>query len=139
MTSFIVHDTEELRPVAEAFVKQIRENPSRSVFAFHGDMGAGKTTFIAEICRTLGVKDDVASPSFSLINEYLTDSGPVFHFDFYRLKSAAEAADIGTDDYLYSGALCLLEWPQRVAEILPDDTVEVNIEILPDGSRRITF
>lgn len=139
MNSFIVHDTEGLRPVAEAFVKQFRENPERTVFAFRGDMGAGKTTFIAEICRTLGVKDDVASPSFSLINEYLTDAGPVFHFDFYRLKSAAEAADIGTEDYLYSGALCLLEWPQRVEEILPDDTAEVNIEILPDGSRRITF
>lgn len=139
MNSFIVHDTEVLRPVAEAFVRQFRENPERSVFAFHGDMGAGKTTFIAEICRILGVEDDVASPSFSLINEYLTDAGPVFHFDFYRLKSAAEAADIGTEDYLYSGALCLLEWPQRVEEILPDDTAEVNIEILPDGSRRITF
>lgn len=137
MTEILIHSLEELPSAAAAF---LNARAGRNVFAFNGDMGAGKTTFIAEICRALKVVDEPASPTFSLINEYATECGDsIFHFDFYRLKSAAEAADIGAEDYLYSGALCLIEWPQRVEEILPEDTVYVNINVLADGSRSISF
>lgn len=113
----------------------------RTVFAFDAPMGSGKTTFIAEVCRCLGIEDTASSPSFSIINEYMPAGGgdPVYHFDFYRLESAAEAAEIGAEDYLYSGCLCLIEWPERVEEILPDDTVRVRIDVGADGSRILTF
>lgn len=113
---------------------------SRSVFAFYGEMGAGKTTFIAEVCRCLGVSDDSGSPTFSIVNEYrAADGSPIYHFDFYRLDSPAEALDMGADDYFYSGHLCLIEWPEKIGSLLPDDAVEVNIEVNPDGSRTLSF
>lgn len=104
-------------------------------------MGAGKTTFIAALCRALGVDADEAnSPSFSIINEYRSDTTAelIYHFDLYRLESLEEAIEIGTEDYFDSGALCLLEWPDRVEDILPDDTVRVNITVNPDESRTVT-
>lgn len=113
---------------------------SRTVFAFYGEMGAGKTTFIAEVCRCLGVSDDSGSPTFSIVNEYRTaDGSPIYHFDFYRLDSPAEALDMGADDYFYSGHLCLIEWPEKIGSLLPDDAVEVTIEVNPDGSRTLSF
>lgn len=111
-----------------------------TVFAFHGEMGAGKTTFISALARALGVTDDVSnSPSFSLVNEYRSDTTAelIYHFDLYRLESLAEALDIGVEDYFDSGALCLIEWPDIVADILPDDTVDVFIDVNPDGSRTL--
>jgi len=113
-----------------------------TVYAFRGEMGAGKTTFIAQLCRALGVEDDVAnSPSFSIINEYRSEETAelIYHFDLYRLESLEEAFDIGVEDYFESGAICLIEWPERVADILPDDTVWVDIIVNPDGSRDLSM
>lgn len=113
-----------------------------TVFAFNGEMGAGKTTFIMQLCRALGVEDDLAgSPSFSLINEYRSDTTAelIYHFDLYRLESLEEAFDIGVEDYFDSGAVCLIEWPERIEDILPDDTVKINIIVNPDESRTITI
>lgn len=113
-----------------------------TVFAFQGAMGAGKTTFIAALCRALGVDDDpTSSPSFALINEYRSDTTAelIYHFDLYRLESLEEAFDIGVEDYFDSGAVCLIEWPERVADILPDDTVWVDVAEQPDGSRTLAI
>ncbi len=111
-----------------------------TVYAFYGEMGAGKTTFIRELCRALGVEDDLAnSPSFSIINEYRSDSTAelIYHFDLYRLESVDEALEIGVEDYFDSGALCLLEWPERIEPLLPDDTVKVTVTANPDESRAL--
>lgn len=114
-----------------------------TVFAFNGSMGAGKTTFINALAKILGVTDDMAnSPSFSIINEYnsSTDGKPIYHFDLYRLESLEEALDIGVEDYFDSGSVCLIEWPDRVEAILPEDTVEVDICVNhEDLSRDITI
>ncbi len=108
-----------------------------TVFAFYGGMGAGKTTFVKALCEVLGVTDDtVTSPTFAIVNEYRSDSGElIYHFDFYRVKRLEEVYDMGYEDYFYSGALCLIEWPELVEELLPEDTVRVTIEEQPDGSR----
>lgn len=114
----------------------------RKTVAFHGSMGAGKTTFISALCRHLGVNETAASPSFAIINEYKAHpSGElIYHFDFYRLDSAADAMEIGAEDYFYSGNLCLIEWPERVEELLPEDCVHVSIgaDELTD-KRKLTF
>lgn len=126
-----------LPEAAREFIKIMGDN---TVFAFYGEMGAGKTTFIAELCRALGVEDDVAnSPSFSIINEYRSAETAelMYHFDLYRLESLDEAFDIGVEDYLDSGALCFIEWPDRIDDILPDDTVRVDIKVNDDGSRTL--
>ena len=112
-----------------------------TVYAFRGEMGAGKTTFIRELCRALGVEDDLAnSPSFSIINEYRSDKTAelIYHFDLYRLESVDDALEIGVEDYFDSGALCLLEWPERIEPLPPDDTVTVNVNVNPDMSRTMT-
>lgn len=112
-----------------------------TVYAFNGEMGAGKTTFINALAKALGVEDDATgSPSFAIINEYRSDTTAelIYHFDLYRLESLEEAYDIGVEDYFDSGALCLIEWPERVADILPDDTVRVDIKVMDDGSRVLT-
>ena len=113
-----------------------------TVYAFNGPMGAGKTTFIRALVRDLGVNDDEASsPSFSIINEYRSDTTAelIYHFDLYRLESVEEALEIGVEDYFDSGALCLLEWPERIEALLPDDTVIVDIAVNPDESRTLTL
>ena len=113
-----------------------------TVYAFYGEMGAGKTTFINALCRALGVEEDpTGSPTFSIINEYRSDTTAelIYHFDLYRIESTDQALDIGVEDYFDSGALCLLEWPERIADILPDDTVRVDITETPDGSRLLTI
>lgn len=104
-------------------------------------MGAGKTTFINALCRALGVEDDhTGSPTFAIVNEYRSDTTAelIYHFDLYRIENLEQAFDIGVEDYLDSGALCFIEWPDRIDDILPDDTVRINIEVLPDGGRRLT-
>lgn len=134
-----IASTDDLNRAADEFVRLM---DSLTVYAFNGEMGAGKTTFIMALLRRLGVGDDLAgSPSFAIINEYRSDTTAelIYHFDLYRLESLEEALDIGIEDYFDSGALCLLEWPERVADILPDDTVSVDIRVNDDGSRTLTF
>ena len=113
-----------------------------TVYAFYGQMGAGKTTFINALCRALGVATDMTgSPSFAIINEYRSDTTAelIYHFDCYRLESEAEAVDIGTEDYLDCGAICLIEWPERIESLLPDDTVRVDITVNDDNTRQLTL
>ena len=113
-----------------------------TIFAFYGEMGAGKTTFINALSHALGVEEDVTnSPSFSIINEYRSDTTAelIYHFDLYRLESIDEAFDIGVEDYFDSGALCLLEWPERIEDLLPDDTVKIKITVAENDTRTLTL
>ena len=127
----------EIKEAAEKFVSQMSES---KVFAFYGKMGAGKTTFISAVCEALGVRDVINSPTFAIVNEYLSGDGEyIYHFDFYRIRNIGEALDIGYYDYLDSGSVCFMEWPELVESILPDDTVKVYIEEEADGSRTIRF
>lgn len=129
---------EALPEAARAFVRAIDQS---TVFAFYGKMGAGKTTFIKAVCEALGVTDVVNSPTFSIVNEYRSDTTGelIYHFDFYRIQRLEEVYDMGYEDYFYSGALCFIEWPELVEDLLPGDAVKVQIEEQPDGSRTITF
>lgn len=135
-----INDLDGLENAATRFVSLMGDY---TVFAFYGAMGAGKTTFIRALCHRLGVEEDMAnSPSFSIINEYRSDTTAelIYHFDLYRLESLEEAMDIGTDDYFDSGALCLLEWPERIEPMLPDDTVRVDIAVdEATDTRRLTL
>ena len=138
----------ELNNIDAAARQFVEAMGDRTVFAFYGGMGAGKTTFIKAVCEQLGVVEDiVASPTFAIVNEYEAASphtshlspltSKIFHFDFYRIKRLSEAQDLGFDDYLYSGHLCFIEWPELIEPLLPDDTVRVTIEEQPDGSRLV--
>lgn len=111
----------------------------KNIFCFYGELGAGKTTLIKEICKQLGVKDEGSSPTFSLINEYLTiGDKKIFHFDLYRLKSESEIYDIGYEDYLFSGNYCFIEWPEKIERLLPPDFVIVKIDV-KEGERIISL
>lgn len=137
MKTITINSLADLPRAAREFVELMDDS---TVFAFYGDMGAGKTTFINALCRELGVSEDIAtSPSFSLVNEYRSDTTAelIYHFDLYRLDNLDEALDMGIEDYFDSGALCLLEWPERVEELLPDDTVRVKLFVNDDDSRTI--
>ena len=113
--------------------------PKKRLFAISGPMGAGKTTFIQALCRKLKVKDTVTSPTFSIVNEYLTKAGePVYHFDLYRLRKPEEMLDIGYEDYFYSGKYCFIEWPQVSADLIPDDSLYITI-VVDDESRERRF
>ena len=129
---------EHIREAARQFTDQIGEH---TVFAFYGKMGAGKTTFIKAVCEELGVSDVITSPTFAIVNEYRSDATNelIYHFDFYRIKKLEEVYDMGYEDYFYSGALCFIEWPELIEELLPDDAVRVTITEEPDGSRSINF
>ena len=130
-----IQDIEHIREAAREFINQIGD---RRVFAFYGRMGAGKTTFVKAICEELGVEDVITSPTFAIINEYTQPDGePLYHFDFYRIKKLEEVYDMGYEDYFYSGALCFIEWPELIEEVLPDDAVRVHIEVQPDDSRLV--
>lgn len=121
--------------IAREFIEKF---PEQRVFAFYGKMGAGKTTFIQAVCRELGSADNVISPTFALINEYKTDSmHSIYHFDFYRIEDMEEAFDLGYEDYFYSGEYCLIEWPEKIEPLLPENYVEVKIEALNNGDRNI--
>ena len=113
----------------------------RTLVAFYAPMGAGKTTFTTAVCKELGVEEDaISSPTFAIVNEYRGKGGrPVFHFDFYRIESPSEALDIGLYDYLDSGELCLMEWPENVEGLLPEETLRVQISVQPDGSRLLSW
>ena len=128
----------DLDRAAKAFLEEIGEN---RLVAFYAPMGAGKTTFTTAVCKQLGVQEDaVSSPTFAIVNEYRTGTGePLYHFDFYRIERLEEAFDIGLYDYLDSGCLCLMEWPENIEELLPEETVKVNIRVNPDGSRTLSW
>ncbi len=127
----------ELAKVATALIESIGY---ANILAFYGKMGAGKTTFIKAICAALQVKDMVNSPTFAIVNQYDTPKDtPIFHFDFYRMESPQEALDIGFDDYIDSGALCLMEWPEKIAPLLPEDCIEIHIDLLPNLDRQISW
>ena len=130
-----------LDTIHEAAKEFIANMDDRTVFAFHGKMGAGKTTFIKALCEELGVEDVINSPTFAIINEYRSETTGelIYHFDFYRINKLSEAEDIGTEDYFYSGALCFIEWPELIEDVLPGDAVKVYIDELEDGSRKIHF
>lgn len=107
------------------------------VLAFHGSMGAGKTTLIHAVCAQAGVTDPVSSPTFSLINEYVSPAGPIYHMDLYRLNNETDAIRAGIEDALYSGATCLVEWPEKIPGLLPDSTIHIQLTLAPEGKRRL--
>lgn len=134
MIEIFIPSLDGIAGAAREFVSQIGTN---RVFAFYGNMGAGKTTFIKAVCEQLGVKDAVTSPTFAIVNEYESDMGAIYHFDFYRIKNLGEVMDLGFEDYAYSGNLCLMEWPELIEELLPENTVNVNISETPGGGRTV--
>lgn len=141
-----IENLDNIRAAAREFIQHMGE---ARVFAFYGKMGAGKTTFVKAICEELGVEDVITSPTFAIINEYSIDNHDIqrstfnvqriYHFDFYRIKKLEEVYDMGYEDYFYSGALCFIEWPELIEEILPEDAVRVSIVEQEDGTRTVSF
>jgi tRNA threonylcarbamoyladenosine biosynthesis protein TsaE len=134
----IIKDLADLEWAAKEFLKEIGD---RKIIAFYAPMGAGKTTFTTAICQQLGVKEDaISSPTFAIINEYKAGDGEsVYHFDFYRINKTSEALDIGFYDYIDSGCLCIMEWPENIEDILPEETLKVSIKVQPDESRVVSW
>jgi hydrolase, P-loop family len=133
-----IDSLDNIRAAAREFVKNMGEG---NVYAFYGKMGAGKTTFIKAVCEELGVDDVITSPTFSIVNEYRSETTGelIYHFDFYRIKKLEEVYDMGYEDYFYSGALCFLEWPELIEELLPGSAVKVTITQNDDDSRTVDF
>ena len=132
-----IQSLETINNTAQQFIEQIGAN---TIFAFNGSMGAGKTTFIKAICEVMGVKENVNSPTFAIVNEYETgDKKIIYHFDCYRINKIQEALDLGAEEYLYSGNLCFIEWAENIASLLPDSVVQVNIEEGENGERNLTI
>lgn len=136
MKELVINDIDKIDNIAREFVNLMGDN---TVFAFYGKMGAGKTTFIKSLCKVLGVEDEVNSPTFAIVNEYrsATTAELIYHFDFYRIKKLEEVYDLGYEDYFYSGALCFIEWPELIEELLPADAKKVTITENSDGSRTV--
>ena len=132
-----IYNLEEISVTAQDF---IRLTEGASVIAFYGSMGAGKTTFIRALCEAKGVNEAVTSPTFAIVNEYQSAAlEPIYHFDFYRIRRLSEAYDMGFEDYLYSGHLGLIEWPELVEELLPENTIRVHIDVNDDGTRTVRW
>ena len=132
-----INSIEDIDRAAAEFLNEIGDN---TLVAFYAPMGSGKTTFTTAICRVLGVTDPVGSPTFAIVNEYLrADGDSIYHFDFYRINKLAEAIEIGLYDYLDSGCLCIMEWPENIDELLPEETLKVSIAVNPDMSRTISW
>ncbi len=136
-----IESLEQIQDAAKQFIAQMG---TAKVFAFYGKMGAGKTTFIKAICEQLGVEDVITSPTFAIVNEYTVNypspiASVIYHFDFYRIKKMEEVYDMGYEDYFYSGALCFLEWPELIEELLPEDAVKVTIQENEDGTREVVM
>lgn len=136
--SIEINNLEDIQKAAGEFLRQVE---GHNLIAFYAPMGAGKTTFTTALCTRLGVKEDaVSSPTFSIINEYRTSEGQsIYHFDFYRIERLEEALDIGLYDYLDSGSLCLMEWPENIEPLLPEETLKVYITVNSDLSRTLTW
>ena len=132
-----IHDISDLPAVAAKFTSTMGNN---RIFALHGEMGAGKTTFVKAVCEALGVKDVVNSPTFTIVNEYAAGNGrSIYHFDFYRIRKKEEAFDFGYEEYIYSDAICFIEWPELIEELLPEEHKNIYIHTETDGSRTICF
>jgi tRNA threonylcarbamoyladenosine biosynthesis protein TsaE len=133
-----IDNLENIHEAAKQFIENMGNG---KVFAFYGSMGAGKTTFIKAICECLGVEDVITSPTFAIVNEYRSEASAelIYHFDFYRIKKLEEVYDMGYEDYFYSGALCFIEWPELIEEIMPQDATKVTITEQEDGSRLVEF
>ena len=132
-----INSIDEIAQAAREFKAAIGEH---RVIAFHGEMGAGKTTFIKALCAEFGVTDNVASPTFAIINEYLAgDGSTIYHFDLYRMETIADLQNIGVEDYFYSGNFCLVEWPELAEPLFPNNVLNVTITVLPDKTRKISF
>ena len=137
MKEIVIDSLNELKDVAEAVIERL---DGRNVVALYGPMGAGKTTLISAIMEHLGSTDNVTSPTFALVNQYNTaNEQPVYHFDFYRINRIEEAFDMGYEEYFYSGDLCLVEWPELVEQLLPEEAMVVKIEILSPTERKFTI
>jgi len=133
----VAKSLKDLPKIASAILADLSEE---RIFAFNAKMGAGKTTLIKAICKVLNVKEIVSSPTFSLVNEYTSEKfGPVFHFDFYRIKKIDEVYDIGYEEYLFSDAYCFIEWPELVVDLLPEKFVQIDIEVGEDEERTIKY
>ena len=131
---FIINNLDELPEVAQKIIDQLQYK----LITFEGEMGAGKTTFIKEFVKALGTNDEISSPTFSIVNEYETDKGKVYHFDFYRLNHEDEALDFGIEEYLYSNQYCLMEWPNKIANFIPDEHHTITLKNV-DGVRHLNF
>ena len=132
-----INSIDEIAQAARDFKAAIGDH---RVIAFHGEMGAGKTTFIKALCAEFGVTDNVASPTFAIINEYLAgDGSTIYHFDLYRMETIADLQNIGVEDYFYSGNFCLVEWPELAEPLFPNNVLNVAITVLPDKTRKISF
>lgn len=130
-----IRGLEEMKSVAGEFLEHVGE---KTVFALYGPMGVGKTTFVKALGACMGVEDDISSPTFAIINEYVTGEGEsVYHFDFYRVNSISEALDLGSEEYFYSGRKCFIEWPEKIEQLLPEDVVCCCFSENPDGSREL--
>ena len=136
-----IQSIDTIREAAREFIAHIG---TRRVFAFYGKMGAGKTTFVKAICEELGVEDVITSPTFAIVNQYQVNqttaiASTIYHFDFYRIKRLEEVYDMGYEDYFYSDALCFIEWPELIEDLLPEDAVRVSISENADGTRTVSF
>lgn len=138
METIRIDSLEKIQEAAREFVASMGDN---TVFAFYGKMGAGKTTFIKAVCQELGVTDNITSPTFAIVNEYRSDLAGelIYHFDFYRIKKLDEVYDMGYEDYFYSGAICFIEWPELIEDLLPGNTIKVSIEEVENGARLLTM
>ena len=133
----MVINVSSLNGLSDAASRLLAAVGNQRVLLFYGAMGAGKTTLISAICQQLGVTDPTSSPTFAIVNEYDSAAGPLYHFDFYRIKSEQEAFDLGYEDYFYSGSYCLVEWPEKIASLLPEDAARIHITVTGDGTRHI--
>ena len=133
-----IQSLDQIHEAARQFIAEMGDN---TVFALYGKMGTVKTTFIKAVCEELGVSDVITSPTFAIVNEYRSDTAGelIYHFDFYRIKKLEEVYDMGYEDYFYSGALCFIEWPELVEELLPGNTIKVTIEEIENGERKVTL
>lgn len=133
----MIIEVKTLSELKNAATIVLETHPNERVFLFYGSMGAGKTTFINELCEQLEVLDHTSSPTFSIVNEYASNNGPLYHFDFYRLKDEEEALDMGYEEYFYSNNYCFVEWPEKIPNLLPPSCVKIEIKITDNQFRTI--
>lgn len=137
METLVLKSLDDIKTIGQQFIELMKDH---KVFAFYGEMGAGKTTFIKVICQLLGVEENITSPTFAIVNEYITRQNDlIYHFDCYRLKNLTEAYDIGAEEYFYSGNICFIEWPEKIEDLLPENSVVVKITVQANQERHISI